>query len=135
VQFSWNIWIGTKIALFLFQPTNAQIYITTVSLYLMYTVKKQKLNAKLCKIHIACANYWKIMWQYIQRATNLRLNKMMDSIYQKLNKKLDALQEHKSHNKHNKETMKYTFHTLLVTLTQLKKTRVHYIDIDIYIYI
>jgi len=44
----------------------------------------------------------------------------MDSIYQKLNKKLDALQEHKSHGKNNKETMKYTVHTRLVNLTQKK---------------
>jgi hypothetical protein len=45
---------------------------------------------------------------------------MMDSIYQKLNKKLDALQEHKSHGKNNKETMKYAVHTRLVNLTQKK---------------
>jgi hypothetical protein len=56
----------------------------------------------------------------------------MDSIYQKLNKKLDTLQEHKSHNKYNKETMKYTFQTLLVTLTQLNKG-VYIIYIYIYI--
>jgi len=46
------------------------------------------------------------MWQYIVTATNSQLDKMMDSIYQKLNKELDIIQEHKSHNKHNKETMK-----------------------------
>jgi len=44
----------------------------------------------------------------------------MDSVYQKLYKKLDALQEHKSHGKKNKETMKYTVHTRLVNLTQMK---------------
>ena len=47
---------------------------------------------------------------------------MMDSIYQKLNKKLDVLQEHKSHGKNNKETMKYTVQTHLVNLTQMKLT-------------
>jgi hypothetical protein len=53
-------------------------------------------------------------------ATNSHLDKMMDSICQKLNKKLDALQEHKSYGKNNKETMKYTVHTRLVNLTQMK---------------
>jgi len=34
---------------FFFQPTNAQLYITTVSLYIMHTDKKQKLNEQLHK--------------------------------------------------------------------------------------
>ena len=45
---------------------------------------------------------------------------MMASIYQKLNKKLDALQEHKSHGKNNNETMKQTVHTRLQNVTQMK---------------
>jgi len=53
------------------------------------------------------------MWQYIQTTTNSHLDKMMASTYQKLNKKLDALQEYKSHGTNNKETMKYTVHTCL----------------------
>jgi hypothetical protein len=44
---------------------------------------------------------------------------MMDSIYHKLNKKLDALQKHERHN-NNKNTTKYTFHKRLVNLTNMK---------------
>jgi len=46
----------------------------------------------------------------------------MDTLYQKLNKKLDALQGHKLVN-HNKETMKHTFHTRIVNLAQIKLRR------------
>jgi len=53
-------------------------------------------------------------------ATNSHLDKMMASIYQKLNKKLDALQEHKSHSKNTKETTKYTVHTRLQNVTPMK---------------
>ena len=117
-----------------------------------YIFKKQELHEQLYKLHLECANYWNIMWQYIHylltpwnrvplekltrfcsqkkksphfwnpkvphrthkrppqyihTATNSQLDKMMDSICQNLNKKMDTLQEHKSHNKNNKETMKY----------------------------
>jgi len=30
VWFAWNVWIGATIALLLFKPTNAQIYIATL---------------------------------------------------------------------------------------------------------
>jgi hypothetical protein len=48
---------------------------------------KQKLNELLYKIHLACAYYWNIVWQDIQTVINSHLDKMMDSIYQKHNKK------------------------------------------------
>jgi hypothetical protein len=65
VRFVWNIWIGTKIALFLFKPTNAQIYISQ-----QYIFKKQKLHEQLYKIHLECANYWNIMWHIFQYIAN-----------------------------------------------------------------
>ena len=71
-------------------------------------------------IHLERAKYLNVTWQYIKTATNAQLDKIMDSIYQKLNKKLDALQKHKSHNENNKETRKHTSHTRLIQLTHLK---------------
>ena len=73
------------------------------------------------KVHLKWAKYWNVTWQYVQTATNAQLDKMMNSVYQKLNKKkLDALQKHKSHSENNKETTKHTFHTQLVNLTHVK---------------
>jgi len=46
----------------------------------------------------------------------------MDTLHQKLKKRLDALQEHKPVN-HNKETTKHTFHTRLLNLQQIKLSR------------
>jgi len=34
----------------------------------------------LYKIHLECAKYWNVMWQYIQTASNTQLDKMMDYI-------------------------------------------------------
>ena len=73
--------------------------------------KKQKLNELLYNIHLECAKYWNVTWQYVQSTINAQLDKMMDSIYQKLNKELDAIQKHESHNKNTKETTKHTFYT------------------------
>ena len=47
----------------------------------MYTGKKQKLNEHLHKIHLECANYWNITWQYILTATNSQLDKTYIYIY------------------------------------------------------
>ena len=80
--------------------------------------KKQKLNEQLYRIYLECANNWNGVWQYIQ-TTNSELDKVMDTLYQKLNKKLDALQGHKPVN-HNKETMKHKFHTQIVNFSAYK---------------
>jgi hypothetical protein len=45
-----------------------------------------------------------------KQLTNSQLDKVMDTLYQTLNKKLDALRGHKPVN-HNKETIKNTLHT------------------------
>ena len=57
--------------------------------------KKQKLNELLYKIHLEYAKYLNVTWQYLQTAADAQLGKMMDSICQNLNKKLDALQKQK----------------------------------------
>ena len=57
-------------------------------------------------IHLECAKYWNVTWQYVQSTINAQLDKMMDSVYQKPYKKLDAIQKHGSHNKNTKEATK-----------------------------
>ena len=39
------------------------------------------------KIHLECANYWNVTWQYTRTATNAQLHKIIVSVYQNLNKK------------------------------------------------
>jgi hypothetical protein len=60
------------------------------------------------------------MWQYIQTTTDAQLDKMVDSIYDNLNERLDALQKHEPHNDNNKKATKHTFKTRLVNLTHTK---------------
>jgi hypothetical protein len=47
----------------------------------------------------------------VYTTANSQLEKVMDSLNQKLNKKLDSLQGHKPFIRHNKETMKSSFPT------------------------
>jgi len=53
--------------------------------------KKQHLNQRLYHPHLENAHQYKGMWQHIQEYTDEKINRLMDNIYQKLNKKLDAL--------------------------------------------
>ena len=60
------------------------------------------------------------MWQYIQTTVDTQLDKMMYTVYHRLNRKLNAIQKQETHNKTDSTTMKRTFHTHLVNLTQTK---------------
>jgi len=42
--------------------------------------KKQKINEKLYRIHLECANNWYSLWQYIKTTINSQLDKVMDSV-------------------------------------------------------
>ena len=57
------------------------------------------------------------MWQYIQTTINTQLDKVMDTVYHRLNRKLDAIQK-QTHNKITSATTKHTFYTNLVNLKQ-----------------
>jgi hypothetical protein len=70
--------------------------------------EKLKLNEPLYRIHLECAKYWNVSWQYIQTATNAQIDKMMDSICHNLNKELDALQKYEPQIYNNKNTTKHT---------------------------
>ena len=57
----------------------------------LYT-KKQKLNEQLYKLHLECATYWNVKWHTIQDTIDNKLQQLMESHYNHLNKKLDKLQ-------------------------------------------
>ena len=80
--------------------------------------KKQKLNERLYHVHLECAMYWNVTWQYIQTTINVQLDRMMDPIYHRFNKKLDAIQKHGTYNKNAMITTKHTFCASLVDLIQ-----------------
>jgi hypothetical protein len=62
--------------------------------------KKQNQNEQLYRTYLECTNNWNGVWHYTQTTTNSQLDKVIDTLYEKLNKKLDALQGHKPVN-HN----------------------------------
>ena len=81
--------------------------------------KKQQPNGKLYRTHLECTKYWNVTWQYMHSIINAQLDKLMDPIYHRLNKKLDNLQQNANH-KRNTTTTTHTFYTRIVNLTQTK---------------
>jgi hypothetical protein len=61
--------------------------------------KKQHLNEQLYHIHLQCFKIWDFTWQDMQERIELEIHKIMNRVYNKLNKKLDFLysqtQQHK----------------------------------------
>ena len=53
--------------------------------------KKQHLNKQLYQTQLECANQHNGMWEHIQNYIDQQINKIMESQYEKLNKKLDIL--------------------------------------------
>jgi len=53
--------------------------------------KNQNPSQQLHSLHLKCAHYCSGMWHYIQNSANSRLDDIMDTLYQKLNKKLEIL--------------------------------------------
>jgi hypothetical protein len=62
------------------------------------------------------------MWQHIQNSINSQVNDLMDTLYHKLNKKIDTLIKH-TQITHNTEKKTHTFHSRLVNLTNIKFTK------------
>jgi hypothetical protein len=65
--------------------------------------KKQHLNDQLHQSHLRCAHQFNGMWQHILDYINRQMHEIMETLYQKLNKKLDNLTAQTSNhgNKHN----------------------------------
>jgi hypothetical protein len=101
--------------------TNAIKYRINQEIKFLYC-KKQILNQQLCCIHLQCAQYCNGMWQHIKNSINSQLDDIMDTLYQKLNKKLDTLIRHTHVTYNTKETI-HAFHSWLVSLTNTKFTK------------
>ena len=76
----------------------------------------QKIKEQLYRTHSECANTWNSVWQYIKTKINSQLDKVMDSLEQKL----DALQGHKPYINHNTETMYHIHSTQNNKIKQIK---------------
>ena len=66
--------------------TNAMNYRTNQEIKFLYC-KNQNPNHQLYRIHLKCAHYCSGMWHYIKNSVNSRLDDIMDTLYQKLDKK------------------------------------------------
>jgi len=62
------------------------------------------------------------MWQHIQEYIDEQISRLMDSLYQKLNKKLDALTNQTS-TKHDDNKNASKFQARLINLTNIKFTK------------
>jgi len=84
--------------------------------------KKHNLNQELYHIHLQSAYYSNGMWQHIQNSINSWLDNILDTLYQKLNRKLDALIR-PTHVSHDTEKNTHTFHSPLINLTNTRCTK------------
>jgi hypothetical protein len=66
--------------------------------------KKQQLNKQLYRIHLECATYWNNNWRIIQTSIDANLQQEMNIHYERLNKKLDRLQQSQLQPKYRKRS-------------------------------
>jgi hypothetical protein len=55
-------------------------------------IKKQNINEQLYKLTSKCSDSWQKLWSLIQHIIDAKLNQEMELQYEKLNRKIDALQ-------------------------------------------
>lgn len=83
--------------------------------------KKATLNTQLYKAHLEFANLWQNSWSYIQAIANEKISKMSNSLYEKLNKKLDVLrntqQTQRQQNQH--QHTPHTFYTRIKNMSDI----------------
>ena len=84
--------------------------------------KKQHLNQQLYYTHLECAHHYAGMWQHINENIDQQLNKIMDTQYAKLNKKLDTLTNQKT-DQHSNSNKFPQNKTRLINLTKIKFTK------------
>ena len=84
-------------------------------------IKKLKLNELLYKQHLERADSWKNLWPIILQTIDFKLTQEKETYYNKLNRKLDALQNKQQDNSRtNKRQLGQQFYTITVNLTQIK---------------
>jgi hypothetical protein len=88
--------------------------------------KKQNFNAQLYQLHLQCAYQCNGVWQLIYDIIDAKLTQNLESFYQKLNKKLDALTTQQSQTKNNNTVSTHTRFTWRRSMRLLEDTR-HFI--------
>jgi len=61
-------------------------YFTNQEIKFLYR-KKQRLNQRLYYLHLEGAHQYNGMWQHVQEYIDEQISRLMDNLYQKLNKK------------------------------------------------
>ena len=84
--------------------------------------KKQHLNQRLYYLHLEGAHQYGGMWQRIQEYIDEQISRLMDNIYQKLNKKLDTL-TNQTDTKHDNNKNASKFQARIINLTNLRFTK------------
>ena len=84
-------------------------------------IKKLKLNELLYKQHLERADSWKNLWPIILQTIDFKLTQEKETYYNKLNRKLDALQNKQQDNSRtNEHQLGQQFYTRSVNLTEIK---------------
>ena len=78
--------------------------------------KKQHLNQQLYYLYLEGAHQYNGMWQHIQQFIDEQISRLMDNLYKKLNKKLDALTNQTS-TKHDNNKNASKFQSWQINLT------------------
>ena len=84
--------------------------------------KKQHINQILYGIHLDCAHQFNGMWQYIQSNIDEKLRADMNTLYTKLNKKLDNLTHH-TRGDHKNIDKTNTNHNRVINLSKVTFTK------------
>jgi len=77
----------------------------------------------LYHMHKKRAHFSNGMWQHIQNSFNWRLDDILDTLYQKLDKKLDTLIRRTYVTYNTENNTRHTFHSRPVNLTNIRFTK------------
>jgi hypothetical protein len=88
-----------------------------------YHIKKQNLNSQLYRLHLECAYQCNGVWQHIYNSIEIKLNHELDTLYHKLNKKLDALTKQSQTRHSNKKN--WDTQQRLINLTHIPFQKEH----------
>jgi len=69
--------------------------------------KKQTFNTQLYTLHLECAHQCNGVWQLIYNSIETKLNRILDTLYHRLNKKLDRVVPSPSYRKHTPMVQNY----------------------------
>ena len=100
----------------------AMLYRLNQEIKFLY-IKKIKLNEQLYRKHLECSALWPNSWLTIQDTIDHNLQEEMESHYEKLNKKLDILQQKRNHDTtHMDHQNKTSTYPRTINLTNIRFT-------------